>query len=574
MAGVAAGAMRGAGGGDGLPCRRGEVRRPREARVRASCWTAREGLSHGPARPAAIHVPGLRVAARRPAHARTAPSCRLGLLCLRADLHLALLWRAAHGRLCAVQLRDAGHRQAVRGHPRRRPRAGRSGQVRRGRRHQSLRADRLGRAAAAAAEEINGVRIIGIDVPGFGVPTHAEAKDVLAGAMLPMPAPRPSRARCRRPRQGADERPTVTLLGEMFPADPVVIGACWSPWAWPPARWCRRANGASSTPRSIAPRSPRSIPSTRLHPRVRGGRPRDRRLGAGRLDGTAAWLEAIGAPATCPGRQDRCRQERLPAGHPRRAAGAHQGPHHAVGYEGSELLVARLLIESGADVRYVGTACPKTPGRSRPRVAGSQGRPGAVPRLAGAGHRRRRASSSPISPSAPRRWCRRPRRVGTPALYFTNLISARPLMGPAGAGSLAQVVNAAMANKPRFDACAFFEGVGEGDTPASGKTPRSTAHLPQENSPQAGPRIEKARRIEAPTDAESRSRSRRRLLGLRLCLHGDQGPAGHHRRPGGLREPAGHLGAALHRRAAAARAAIVVTGLGEEELGQTAPKAR
>jgi chlorophyllide a reductase subunit Y len=33
-------------------------------------------------------------------------------------------------------------------------------------------------------KQINGVRIIGIDVPGFGVPTHAEAKDVLAGAML------------------------------------------------------------------------------------------------------------------------------------------------------------------------------------------------------------------------------------------------------------------------------------------------------------------------------------------------------------------------------------------------------
>ena len=30
------------------------------------------------------------------------------------------------------------------------------------------------------------------------------------------------------------------------------------------------------------------------------------------------------------------------------------------GYEGSELLVARLLIESGADVPYVGTACPRT----------------------------------------------------------------------------------------------------------------------------------------------------------------------------------------------------------------------
>ena len=30
------------------------------------------------------------------------------------------------------------------------------------------------------------------------------------------------------------------------------------------------------------------------------------------------------------------------------------------GYEGSELLVARLLIESGADVPYVGTACAST----------------------------------------------------------------------------------------------------------------------------------------------------------------------------------------------------------------------
>jgi len=48
-----------------------------------------------------------------------------------------------------------------------------------------------------------------------------------------------------------------------------------------------------------------------------------------------------------------------------------------------------------------------------------------------------------------------------PALYFTNLISARPLMGPAGAGSLAQVVNAAMAQKTRFEGMrSFFEGVG------------------------------------------------------------------------------------------------------------------
>ena len=66
-----------------------------------------------------------------------------------------------------------------------------------------------------------------------------------------------------------------------------------------------------------------------------------------------------------------------------------------------------------------------------------------------------------------------------PALYFTNLISARPLMGPAGAGSLGQVVNAALGSKPRFDEMnAFFDGVGKGyaagvweDVPVEPKAP-------------------------------------------------------------------------------------------------------
>jgi chlorophyllide a reductase subunit Y len=38
--------------------------------------------------------------------------------------------------------------------------------------------------------------------------------------------------------------------------------------------------------------------------------------------------------------------------------------------------VARLAVESGADVRYVGTACPKRPSPSGPRVARSAGRRG------------------------------------------------------------------------------------------------------------------------------------------------------------------------------------------------------
>jgi chlorophyllide a reductase subunit Y len=87
--------------------------------------------------------------------------------------------------------------QAVRRHPRGRARAGRSGHF------DAIVVINLCVPTASGVplqllpKAINGVRIIGIDVPGFGVPTHAEAKDVLAGAMLRYAAAKPKPARWR-----------------------------------------------------------------------------------------------------------------------------------------------------------------------------------------------------------------------------------------------------------------------------------------------------------------------------------------------------------------------------------------
>jgi len=78
-------------------------------------------------------------------------------------------------------------------------------------------------------KEINGVRIIGIDVPGFGVPTHAEAKDVLAGAMLRYARLEAEAGPVAAPRQARSTLPSISLLGEMFPADPVGIGMMLQP---------------------------------------------------------------------------------------------------------------------------------------------------------------------------------------------------------------------------------------------------------------------------------------------------------------------------------------------------------
>ncbi len=315
--------------------------------------------------------------------------------------------------------------------------------------------------------EINGVRIIGIDVPGFGVPTHAEAKDVIAGAMLNYARTEAESGPVQAPRQAGSGLPTVTMLGEMFPADPVGIAAMLAPMelaAGPvvPTREWRELYAAldCAAVAAIHPFYASAIREFETAGRsVVGSAP----VGQ---DGTAEWLEAVGA-ACGVGRTkiEAAKNQILPV-----IAGALEnapidGRVTLSGYEGSELLVARLLVESGADVRYVGTACPSTswsdPDREWLETRGVhlQFRASLEQDLAAM------AAFEPDLAIGTTPVVQKAKAKATPALYFTNLISARPLMGPAGAGSLAQVVNGAIAGKAKFEAmCTFFEGVGEGDT--------------------------------------------------------------------------------------------------------------
>lgn len=314
--------------------------------------------------------------------------------------------------------------------------------------------------------EIDGVRIIGIDVPGFGVPTHAEAKDVLAGAMLNYARKEIEAGPVARPEGGSD-LPTVALLGEMFPADPMMIGALLKPLglaAGPvvPTREWRELYGALDCG-AVAAIHPFYTASVREFEAA--GRPVIGSAPVG-YEGTASWLANIGAAFGLSAEKVAAAQNAvLPAIRAGLAANRIEGTITLSGYEGSELLVARLLIESGADIPYVGTACAKskwsaddaewlaargTRVKFRASLEDDLAAMEAIrPDLA--------IGTTPV--------VQKGKEMGIPALYFTNLISARPLMGIAGAGSLSEVVGAAMANKGRMDKMrTFFEGVGSGDT--------------------------------------------------------------------------------------------------------------
>ena len=312
-------------------------------------------------------------------------------------------------------------------------------------------------------KQINGVRIIGIDVPGFGVPTHAEAKDVLAGAMLRYARTEAESGPVQAPRGGRSERPTVALLGEVFPADPISVQALLDPLGLAvgpsvPTREWRELYAAldSSVVAAMHP-----FYTAALREFSAAGRSIVGSAPVG-YEGTAAWLEAIGAAAGVGAAAIGASKDRfLPAIRAALTAAPIKARITVSGYEGSELLVARLLIESGAEVPYVGTACPQTPwsqidrdwliahgARVQYRASLEQDRAALQeygPDLA--------IGTTPIVQTAKER--------GLPAMYFTNLISARPLLGPAGAGSLAQVINAALGNRGRFEEMrTFFEQVG------------------------------------------------------------------------------------------------------------------
>jgi chlorophyllide a reductase subunit Y len=321
-------------------------------------------------------------------------------------------------------------------------------------------------------KEIDGVRVIGIDVPGFGVPSHAEAKDILAGAMLKYAREEAEAGPVPKPDKAVEDWPTVTMLGEMFPADPVGVRQMLEPMGMkvapnvPTREW--RDLYAALDSRVCAATHPFYVRSVEQFQRA--GR---EVVGSGPVgvEGTADWLERVGVAAGIARAKIDDAKAKATASI---QAALNENPIDArmivSGYEGSELLVARLLIEAGADVPYVGTAVPRTEW-SKPDLEWLESKGCHVQYRASL--EQDAAAMDDVQPDltiGTTPLVQKAKERGWPGIYFTNMVSARPLFGAAGVSAMANIVKTHTANDRFKQMVDFFEGVGQGHTAGYGFT--------------------------------------------------------------------------------------------------------
>ncbi|HNP72905.1 MAG TPA: chlorophyllide a reductase subunit Y [Kouleothrix sp.] len=195
--------------------------------------------------------------------------------------------------------------------------------------------------------------VVLVRVPAYAIHSHPEAKDVAMAALL----------RRLGDQDGPKEPRTVVLLGEVFPADPLVIDGVLRRMGVEqtitlPGRSIddlRRAGRAGA----LAPLHPFYKETTQVfrswNVPVVGGAP----VG---ISGSYAWIKTIGAMLDLdPALVQQAAEEERERAQAMVAARPLSGRVFVTGYEGTELAYARLLVEAGAEVPYVSTSIAPDP---------------------------------------------------------------------------------------------------------------------------------------------------------------------------------------------------------------------
>ncbi|NCC32131.1 MAG: chlorophyllide a reductase subunit Y, partial [Chloroflexia bacterium] len=197
--------------------------------------------------------------------------------------------------------------------------------------------------------EIDGKPVVLVRVPAYAIHSHPEAKDIALAAVMR-----------RFLDQNAETEPgTLALLGEVFPADPLLIDGVLRKMG---GRLMTTLPGRHVDELKLAGRA---AAVAAVHPFYRETVSLMRERGVGVVsgapvgaEGSVAWLRAVGAALDLDeDLVERVAEEEVAVIKGFLASQPLKGATIMLsGYEGNEMLYARLLVEGGAHVPYISTS--------------------------------------------------------------------------------------------------------------------------------------------------------------------------------------------------------------------------
>ncbi|MCB8960990.1 MAG: chlorophyllide a reductase subunit Y [Ardenticatenales bacterium] len=304
-------------------------------------------------------------------------------------------------------------------------------------------------------QKVGDAEVVLVRVPAYAIHSHPEAKDVALAALL---------ARLGDDKSEKDKK-TLALLGEVFPADPLIIDNLLRQMGVEatitlPGRSIhdlRRAGHVGA----LAPLHPFYKETTKLFRKWRipvvGGAP----VG---MSGSYAWLKAVGSLlALDPKLVDEVAEAERERAQMMLNAQPLSGRILVTGYEGTELAYARLLVEAGAEVPYVSTSIGQDPlvlpdemwlrARGTREVVYRKSLEEDVAAL---------DQYRPDFVLGTTPFCAVAKERGIPAMYFTNQLASRPFFLSGGMAATLGFIRQTMQGNERYEWMqSFFEGAAD-----------------------------------------------------------------------------------------------------------------
>ena len=297
-------------------------------------------------------------------------------------------------------------------------------------------------------KQIGATEVIYVPLPAYSVHTHAKAKDIVVDSLVWRLPPQ------RKTRSG------VNLIGEIFPSDPIRLDEVLRRLGThvnthvPGPRWgdyVAMVDGALNAP--LHPFYAESVKRMKM----KQGLPFVEGAPVG-LDGTETWIRAVGEALKLDPRavRDVAADERAKVAAALDAVSMRGRTFMIAGYEGHEFLLARLLIEAGANVPYLSTAVNTNP-LARTEEAWLAERGCTV--LYGANFDDEIAALTDrpydcVIGTTP--LCAHAKELGIPAIYYTNAIATRSLMLAEGAREVLGLIEQTVGAKQRYERIARF----------------------------------------------------------------------------------------------------------------------